>query len=867
MNVLPFLRPARAAVCAAALTLPAIVIASVSPLHAQTAAATGTLTGTVLDPRGVPLPGASVTAKGGDSSAVATTTSDGSGRYAFSDLAPGKYTIQVKGTGFASTRRDGVQVAAGKTADVAVTLELGNVSQEITVEATVANSVAATLAPMDALLDATSARTEVSSAFIQNFTSPTSDFSELIQQAPGAFSVNPNGVGLGDSKTFFRGFADGGYDITFDGIPFNDTNDPSHHSWAFFPSPWIGGVDFDRSPGDATTIGPAPYGGSINLLSRELSPSQDLRTSISYGSFNTLLRDFEYDLGGIGGITKRNNLFIDVHELTSDGYQTFNAQQRIGGSLKYQLRLSDKTTLTGFSGVLLLDTNTPDAKTPTRGNVARYGRNYLLSGDPKNSLYYGYNGYHVPTDFEYVAYRSTIGRGWNIYATPYTMSYNNAQYFANAPSTLGGVVTPANCVPVANKSKIYVSPCATNKTNTYRKYGENSTASQVSRFGIFTGGLWYEWAATDRFQTPSTPFQRTDDALSNFHEKFWTNSYNPYGQYRYHLTKKLDITGGIKYARFTQDLKQFADNGKTVGLLGGTPVNSNGATTGLTGGSAYVRNYGGYGTWLPSASAHYVLKPNWTAYGQFATGSVIPPSKVFDTTGSNVTVLPKPTTAKTYQGGSVLKFKKVTLDADVYYTHFQNTYVASPDPNNTLAVAFQQGGDSVSKGFEAEANVYVGHGLSFYGNGTADSARYASQTINGKTNTNYQRWVANTPADTESMGFTYQQRFFDLGMFNKRVGPLWKDVTGTAGTVNQVIPIDSFNITNLFFNYTVRTGSRFDQTKLKLSFNNLFNTDTTTGIAQAAKANTYTPGPNDNLTLTPPRSVTLTITLGVGSRR
>src|SRR5947209_1896069 len=159
-----FLRPARLAFYAAALSLPALVLAGVSPVHAQTAA-TGALTGTVLDPRGVPLPGASISARSVDSSSAAvTTTSDGRGRYSFPNLSAGKYTIQVQGSGFASTRRDGVQIAAGKATDVAVTLELGNVSQEITVEASVANSVAATLAPMDALLDATSARTEVSSA-------------------------------------------------------------------------------------------------------------------------------------------------------------------------------------------------------------------------------------------------------------------------------------------------------------------------------------------------------------------------------------------------------------------------------------------------------------------------------------------------------------------------------------------------------------------------------------------------------------------------------------------------------------------------------------------------------------------------------
>lgn len=848
------------------LGLPAVHAQSSSSAAALNSGSS-TISGTIFDPKGGALANAAIIVRSETSTGTRQASTDAQGRFTVANLPAGRYSVDVASPGFASTVRTGVVLTSSQTQDVAITLTIGNVSQQVTVEATASNSLAAQYAPMDALLDATSARTEISSAFIQNFTSPVADFSEIIQQAPGTFSVNPNGVGLGDSKTYFRGFADGSYDITYDGIPFNDTNDPTHYSWAFFPSPWIGGVDFDRSPGDATTIGPAPYGGSINLLSRELSPEQNIRGSVSYGSFNTMLVDGQYDSGNFGGASKRNNLFIDLHKLTSDGYQTYNAQQRIGGSLKYQLRISDKTTLTGFSGVLLLDTNTPDAKTPTRGGIAQNGRNYLLSNDPTNSLYHVYNNYHVPTDFEYVAYKSELGRGWNLSATPYTMSYFNAQYFANAPSTLGGVVTTANCVPVINKFKVYVSPCATDKVNSYRKYGENTMATQVSRFGIFRAGLWYEWAKTDRYQTPSTPFQRTDDALGFFHENIWTNSYNPYAQYEYHATTRLNFTGGLKYARFNQDLKQFADNGKTVGLLGGTPISSGGVTTGINGGTGFVRNYGGYGTWLPSAAVHYRLRNNWSAYGQFATGSVIPPSSVFDVTGSVVSVLPKPTTAKTYQTGSVLKFRRVTVDADIFYTHFQNTYVASPDPNATGATLYQQGGDSVSKGFEAEANVYLGHGLSFYGNGTAGSARYASQTISGVNNVNYQHWVANTPANTESLGFTWQQKYFDVGMFNKRVGPFWQDAKASTGTVNQVVPIDPFNVTNFYINYTVRNGSHFDQTKFKLSFNNLFNQDNIVGVSQAAKASVYTPGPNDNLTLLPPRSVTLSVTFGYAPKR
>ena len=66
-----------------------------------------------------------------------------------------------------------------------------------------------------------------------------------------------------------------------DGIPFNDTNDPTHHSWAFFPSQFIAGVDFDRSPGTAASIGPTNFGGTVNLLSRSVSYTSNIRATAS----------------------------------------------------------------------------------------------------------------------------------------------------------------------------------------------------------------------------------------------------------------------------------------------------------------------------------------------------------------------------------------------------------------------------------------------------------------------------------------------------------------------------------------------------------------------------------------------------------
>jgi iron complex outermembrane receptor protein len=119
---------------------------------------------------------------------------------------------------------------------------------------------------------------------------------------------------------------------------------------------------------------------------------------------------------------------------------------------------------------------------------------------------------------------------------------------------------------------------------------------------------------------------------------------------------------------------------------------------------------------------------------------------------------------------------------------------------------------------------------------------------------------------------TYQQKHFDAGIFDKRVGPMWNDLTlSNSTTANQIIPIAPFSVTNLYFNYVLANHSHFAQTKLRLSVNNLFDNHNIVGVTQAATfatvaAATYTTGPADLLTLLPGRSITGTITVGYSPR-
>ena len=232
-----------------------MMAASSVPLRAQSDAP-GSVQGTVVDPKGQAVSGAAVAVANEGKNEVRKGITNGEGRFSVTGLADGSYTVEVSAPGFALVRRNGVRVGAGETPALAITLMLASVSEEVMVTAEEDTSVASQLSPVKALLDAGSARTEITNSFIREFTSPVTDFTEIMQIAPGTFSVSPNGVGLGDSDTSFRGFIDGDYTVTYDGIPFEDTNNPTHHSWAYFPGPSIGGVDFDRSPARPQTSVP-----------------------------------------------------------------------------------------------------------------------------------------------------------------------------------------------------------------------------------------------------------------------------------------------------------------------------------------------------------------------------------------------------------------------------------------------------------------------------------------------------------------------------------------------------------------------------------------------------------------------------------
>jgi iron complex outermembrane receptor protein len=402
-----------------------------------------------------------------------------------------------------------------------------------------------------------------------------------------------------------------------------------------------------------------------------------------------------------------------------------------------------------------------------------------------------------------------------------------------------------------------VWPCGVDKYNSYRKYGETATISQTSQLGIFRAGMWYEWARTDRHQFPTDPTQNwMDQALPNFSEQFWTNSYQPFAEYEFHVTPKLNITPGIKYFAYALNILHHADNGATVGPLASACEVSPGVANDNAPCSATATDQGTFTAWLPTLDFNYRAMSDLSVYAQVSLGSAAPPSATYDynhtVSSTNPTpgleTAPKQQKSTTYQAGSVFKGNRITLDADLYLVRFQNSYSSVTDTNPSDPLygqdIFYLQPSSTTKGVEFESTAVLARGLNLYLNGTAGNAYYhgtlnVNATLGPVAPPIYETapaglWVAQTPTDTEFQGLTYDDRGFDLGFFNHRIG---EERVDNKAYHNQAI-IAPFDTVNTFINCTIRNHSFFDGTKIRLGADNLLNSYNVQSLKLGGKAQT-----------------------------
>jgi hypothetical protein len=112
-----------------AISLIALLVASSAALAQQR----GVVTGKVIDPDGLALPGATVTITHRDTGFTRTVVSAENGAFSVPNLEPGTYALTVEMSGFASISQEGLVLAPGSTQTLELRMQVAGFQEKVTV--------------------------------------------------------------------------------------------------------------------------------------------------------------------------------------------------------------------------------------------------------------------------------------------------------------------------------------------------------------------------------------------------------------------------------------------------------------------------------------------------------------------------------------------------------------------------------------------------------------------------------------------------------------------------------------------------------------------------------------------------------------
>ena len=701
-----------------------------------------------------------------------------------------------------------------------------------TVTISAAKSTAQVIAPTQSSLDATQPRSVISRAFIENSISPVGDYSAIAAIAPSVTGgISANGPGLGEAKNGLRGFKDGEFNMTFDGIPFGDTNGATHHSTAYFPASVIGAVTVERGPGKASDFGQATFGGAVNLFSRELANEPVFAPFAAFGTWNTKLIGARYDSGTLTSFGDAKVAF-SAQRLTSNGYRSFSGVTAENVMFKLQKPLGDSTLLTINTNYNKNHYYAPDKDNGlTAAQVAQYGRNYALSNDPTKANFFGYN----TTNMNYLRLQSDLGNGWAIDNNLYRYNYTNSTLAAdsgNLPGVGLASIKSSTGASIANQMPGYV------KINEYAVTGDIFKASKQFVIGLARAGVWLETNDTHRstadvnllnlapnYKEAVVPGVFSSINNVKYEQKSSWKVYQPFAEFEWAANPDLTITPGLK-SMLTKITINAAVN-QTARL----PQNIN----------------KDFHATLPFLTANYKLNPLWSTYAQYAKGMLVPDISLFQSTNANASSV-EPQRSTTYQLGLVHKSSQLLMDADVYYIDFSNKFAVVPG-TDAQPLYYNQGGVTY-KGVEGQITYAFKGGISLYANGSVNRAESKATGLT----------VASVPNATTALGLLFNTSNWNSSLIYKRVG-------SSFALDNQGYKVNPITTTDFNVGYTFnRPGLGAKSMKVQLGIFNLFNKQDVIAVrpvnSTVGTANYGMVAAGDTFLFQPERSVVASLNIG-----
>jgi iron complex outermembrane receptor protein len=692
-------------------------------------------------------------------------------------------------------------------------------------------------APAKASLDTMEPQTIINKSYIEDSVAETGTYTSVLAIAPSMTGTDLNGPGLSDNgvKNTLRGLPDGSFGLTYDGIPFGDTNGPSHHSESYFPASTIGAIAVDRGPGNAGNIGPSTYGGSVNMFSEALTTNSSGRVQATAGSWGTTMFNGNYQTGDFDIAGVNNRLLLNYQNTGTAGYLTHNSSSAQNYTVKYQADVAPGWTATLFGSYNGLFQQLEDNAGATPAQLVTYGKNFGLQTDnPKAGTYAPYNHVHKKTDLDYLRLQGDLGNGIQIDNTSYTYAYTNktlstltvqqtaADIVKGITETngtvTGGTIVGGTLIGGANFGGTLVGSTTNpnnvpgyTKQNAYRVWGNVFRASDDFDFGWLKGqvraGVWWESSVSQRARSDfdaTQCFNQTAAACNPFkgvqfadasnlaanksapfgggyfeyQEHSGWNQYEPFIELELRPTEDLTITPGFKYVWWNHYVSAPLEQKRApVG-----PANNTFTTT---------RD-------LPFLMANYKIQPNWSIYAQYAQGIYVPDISSFEQK-TPATTFPKAQTTTNYQFGTVYYADNFTFDADVYYIGVNNNIVFQAcnlapifgSPGETCGV---NTGTATYKGVEGEGTyAFDGdlEGFSVFLNGSLNSSKTGG------------KWVKQAPMWTSASGIFYKMGEWKFSLIDKLVGQQYSDATNTTfyklGAYNNMDTKASYTYDNLEF--------------------------------------------------------------------
>jgi iron complex outermembrane receptor protein/vitamin B12 transporter len=275
------------------------------------AAEQGSLSGTVSDPLGAIIAGATVELLDG-STIVKTTTTDGAGNYAFDISKNARYSVRAVAPTFRSTTSESVYVTKSTKAELDITLGTQTLTQQVSVTASATPTPIAQIGASVTVLTADDYRqyTEVQ---------------EPLRQIPG-LQVTQTGQLGGTTGLSIRGGNTNANKVLIDDVPVNDIGGAVDFS--NFATVGVQQIEVLREPNSAL-YGSDALAGVVSLTTTRGTTKLPLFTYAGDGgNFSTyhqeatasgVARQFDY-YGAFGRLDSRNNLPNDsFHNATYVG--------------------------------------------------------------------------------------------------------------------------------------------------------------------------------------------------------------------------------------------------------------------------------------------------------------------------------------------------------------------------------------------------------------------------------------------------------------------------------------------------------------------------------------------------------------------